>query len=254
MLYDAGLEMAQKPFSIGLRIEHPQAMINIAQYGAEFERIYGKRPEEAGLSPADYKLSCRASDGRGIYTFCMCPGGEVIAASSHEGMTVTNGMSNSARSGEGANSALLVDVRTADYPSEHPLAGLAFQEIYERKAYGLSGSYSPPVESVGDFCGADSLLAACLPDFSASGIREALPHFETKLEGFSMSKALLYGVESRSSSPVRILRSTDMQSCVKGIYPGGEGSGYAGGIVSAAVDGIKIAQIIAGDLEFTVHV
>jgi uncharacterized FAD-dependent dehydrogenase len=247
ILHGSGLEMAQKPFSMGLRIEHPQSMINSAQYGAEFNRIYGKTPEEAGLPPADYKLSCKASDGRGVYTFCMCPGGEVIAASSHEGMTVTNGMSYSARNGKRANSALLVDVRTSDYRSEHPLAGLEFQERFERLAYKLSGSYMPPKESVGDFIGPDSILVSCLPEFSVSGIREALPYFERKLEGFSMPSALLYGVESRSSSPVRILRNSFMRSGIKGLYPGGEGSGYAGGIMSAAVDGIKIAEIIAGE-------
>jgi uncharacterized FAD-dependent dehydrogenase len=244
LLYTAGLSISQKPFSIGLRIEHPQLLIDAAQYGRHFEETYGITIEEAGLPAADYKLTHRCVGGRGAYTFCMCPGGSVIGASSQRGMLVTNGMSNSARDSGFANSALLVDVRTSDFASEHPLAGVDFQEKYERKAYEIAGNYRPLGETIVDFMNSNSVLAECLPSFAVSGIRECLPVFGRKLSGFDMPSAMLYGVESRSSSPVRFFRSESATANIGGVYPGGEGAGYAGGIMSAAVDGIRIAESI----------
>jgi uncharacterized FAD-dependent dehydrogenase len=248
MLLEAGLAMERKPFSIGLRIEHPQKTVNAAQYGDGFASLYGMAPEEAGLPPAEYKLSHRCGDGRGLYTFCMCPGGRVISAASHEGMTVTNGMSGRARDGEFANSALLVDVRVDDFASGRPLAGVEFQETYERLAFEAGGGrYTPPKEATGDFLKAGSLLAACLPGFAAAGIREGLPELGKKLRGFDAPDGTLYGVETRSSSPLRIARSKELVANIGGVYPGGEGAGYAGGIMSAAIDGIKIAEkVICG--------
>lgn len=245
MLSAQGIAMEQKPFSIGLRIEHPQSLINAAQYGENFNKVYGMPPQEAGLPPAAYKLAHRCKDGRGFYTFCMCPGGSVIAAASQEGGTVTNGMSDRARGAAFANSALLADVRTEDFGSDDPLAGIAFQEHYERLAFALGGgSYKPPQETVGEFLRGRGSLAGCLPDFAAAAIREGLPVFGRKLKGFASEDARLYGVESRSSSPVRILRDAGLNASAEGVYPGGEGAGYAGGIVSAAVDGIRIAERI----------
>lgn len=258
--------MEQKPFSIGARIEHPQSMINQAQYGAGYEKY--------GLGAADYKLSWRCSDGRGVYTFCMCPGGQVIASASQEGGVVTNGMSFRDRGLENANSALLVDVRTEDFGDSHPLAGIGFQEKYERLAYEAAGkTYRAPAQRVGDFlegkpsgeatseegpgsCGKPvrpsyepgvvwTSLDHCLPPFAVKAMREALPHLGRKLPGFDLPEAVLTGVETRSSSPVRILRNSGLCCSVEGVYPGGEGAGYAGGITSAAVDGIRLAEAIA---------
>ncbi len=240
MLCEKGMEMQQKAFSIGLRIQHPQILIDRAQYG---------RPHaKAGLPPAEYKLSyhCKES-GRGVYTFCMCPGGEVIAASSAEGCTVTNGMSYHARDGEFANSALLVDVRTSDFGSDHPLAGVEFQEKYEKIAYKNSAGYRPPACSWGEFADcsdAGKRVRECLPAFAIESMLEAMPFMARRLRGFDESSAKLFAVESRSSSPVRIVRNEEFLSSVSGIYPGGEGAGYAGGIVSAAVDGIKLAEAV----------
>lgn len=234
-LNDKGVEMKQKPFSIGVRIEHPQEMINKAQFGTS------KGAELLGA--AEYKLNCRTKNGRGVYTFCMCPGGEVVMASSREGQVVTNGMSYRARDGKYANSGLLVDVRCEDFGSDHPLAGVAFQEKYERKAYEVSGGYKFPTSTFKDF--KDSKLAECLPDFAVESIIEALPILGRKLKGFDSPDSLMKGVETRSSSPVRFARGEDFNSTIKGLYPGGEGAGYAGGIVSSAVDGIKLAEVIA---------
>jgi uncharacterized FAD-dependent dehydrogenase len=237
MLYKEGVLMEQKPFSIGVRIEHPQELITEAQYGK-------CRPD--GLPPAEYKLACRNADGRGVYTFCMCPGGDVIVAASHEGCVVTNGMSFRARDGMYANSALLVDVLTSDYDSKSPLSGIEFQEKYERLAYRLGGNnYKAPKSTWKEFAaGTDNAfpVTGSLPVFAVNGIREAMPRFAQKLKGFDIPGAMVYAVESRSSSPFRILRGESFQSSIKGIYPGGEGAGYAGGIISAAVDGIKIAE------------
>ena len=242
-LHKAGLAMEQKPFSIGVRIEHPQQRIDQSQYGKNANK---------NLPPAEYKLSHRCKDGRGVYTFCMCPGGEVIIASSQEGGVVTNGMSNRTRSGKYANSAVLVDVKTSDFESEHPLAGIAFQEKYETIAYQKAGEqYKAPQATWSEFeRGAASALPVIesLPDFAVNGIKEAMPYFARRLKNFDDPGARLYAVESRSSSPVRINRDEHFQSNIMGIYPGGEGAGYAGGIMSAAVDGIKIAEEIIKDV------
>lgn len=239
MLNKKGIDMAQKPFSMGVRIEHPQKMIDKAQYGRSYEE----------LGAADYKLSHRCENGRGVYTFCMCPGGEVIVASSQKGGVVTNGMSYHARNSKYANSALLVDVRTSDFGSEHPLAGVEFQEKYERKAFVEGGSnYTAPKSSWKDFVDKNkkgNKVRKCLPEFVVEAMVEALPFLGRRLRGFDSPNAILTAVEARSSSPVRILRDECFESSVKGVYPAGEGAGYAGGITSAAVDGIKIAEKIA---------
>lgn len=234
MLFENGVEMSQKPFSIGVRIQHPQKIINIAQYGSE------KAAEIIG--PAEYKLNCRTSGGRGVYTFCMCPGGEVIDSSSEKNTAVTNGMSMSGRNGKYANSGLLADVRTDDFPSKHPLAGFDFQRKYERLAYVMGGG-SLPQSCFGDFArNEEDPVRKSLPVFAADAIIEAMPVFGKKLKGFDREDAKMTAVESRSSSPVRIERDESGQSCIRGLFPSGEGAGYAGGIVSAAVDGIKTAE------------
>lgn len=266
-LDESGVIMEQKPFSVGVRIEHPQTMINAAQYGAA--GAAGK------LGAADYKLSHHCKNGRGVYTFCMCPGGYVIAAASREGGVVTNGMSYHDRGSELANSALLVDVRTEDFPNALPLAGIEFQEKYERMAFSAGGSsYRAPAQRLKDFMntacrteGAEEHvetafdfhpsveptyrpgitwtdLESCLPGFAVEAMREAIPVFGKKLKGFDMGEAVMTGVETRSSSPVRIKRDQSLMSNVEGLYPAGEGAGYAGGIMSAAVDGIRIAEEI----------
>lgn len=255
LLYDSGISMVQKQFSIGVRIEHKQAMINRAQYGKDWETLE--------LGAADYKLSHKCSNGRGVYTFCMCPGGHVIASSSQKGTVVTNGMSYHDRGAENANSGLLVDVTTDDFGSDYPLAGVEFQEKYEKLAFEAGGgNYNAPAQKIGDFMNDkrgnfDKVtptykpgvkwveLSECLPAFATEALKEAIPALGKKLRGFDNKEAVLTGVETRSSSPVRILRNEDFESSIKGIYPGGEGAGYAGGIVSAAVDGIKIAEAIA---------
>lgn len=275
MLHAHGVRMEAKPFSVGVRIEHPQTVINDAQYGADANDSEGR------LGAAAYKLSHHCSDGRGIYTFCMCPGGVVVGAASEEGGVVTNGMSYFARDGENANSALLVDVRPEDCGADdpaNPLAGIDFQERLERAAYELGGGgYIAPVQTLYDFMdtGAGAKhekalqrkeggtvrptyrpgvryadLAECLPAFITDAMREALPHMAARLKGFDMDEAVLTGVETRSSSPVRIPRERDTMQSVNtaGLYPGGEGAGYAGGIMSAAVDGIKLAERIIEEL------
>lgn len=239
MLHEKGFPMEQKPFSIGVRIEHPQRLIDSAQYGD---------PSLAEiLGAADYKLNHRCENGRGVYTFCMCPGGYVINASSEEGAAVTNGMSNSSRDSGTANSGLLVDVRTSDFPTKHPLAGVELQRKYERLAYENGGGRLP-VTSYGEFRSDESdKVRRSLPDFAAEAVIEAMPYLGRKLSGFDSDEAVMTGVETRSSSPVRIIRGEDMQTSVSGVYPAGEGPGYAGGIMSAAVDGIKAAErVIAG--------
>ena len=251
-LQTLGVPMQAKPFAIGVRIEHPQAMVDRAQYGS----IAGT----AGLPPADYKLNVPTPDGRGAYTFCMCPGGQVINASSEEGHLNVNGMSAHARGGENANAALLIDVTPADYGSGDPLAGVALQRRIESAAYRVSGSYRAPCQRVGDFLThtpsvcfggvrpsyrpgvAAGDIAACLPPFITDNLRFALPKLGQRLRGFDSPDALLTAPETRSSSPVRLLRDERRQSAVAGLYPLGEGAGYAGGIVSAAVDGLKAAM------------
>ena len=234
MLQAAGIDMEQKPFSIGVRIEHPQAMINKAQYKkARFAKILGA---------ADYKLSWHCKNGRGVYTFCMCPGGEVIVASSEEGEVVTNGMSYNARDGKCANSALLVSVNTSDFDSDDPLAGVEFQRKYERLAYEKSGGYRAPETKWKDFKGSD--VEDCLPGFASAALIEAMPKLGRKLKGFDSPDAVMRAVETRSSSPVRMPRNEKLMSNIEGLYPGGEGAGHAGGIVSSAVDGIRIAEAV----------
>lgn len=240
MLLDSGIWMEQKPFSIGVRIEHPQEMIDAVQYG--------DASLAESLGHADYKLSYRCENGRGVYTFCMCPGGQVIDASSEPGMAVTNGMSFSRRNGKYANSGLLVDVRKEDMPSRHPLAGVEFQRKYERLAYRQGGG-TLPVTSYGAFRrDVEDPVRNSLPVFAAEAIVEAMPHLGRKLKGFDRDDAAFTAVETRSSSPVRIRRDHRLQSSIGGIYPAGEGAGYAGGIMSAAVDGIKSAERIISDI------
>ena len=254
MLYALGVPMIAKPFSIGARVEHPQALVNAAQYG----RFAG----HPALGAADYRLSEHLKNGRGVYTFCMCPGGEVIAAASEAGGVVTNGMSRFARDGENANAALLVDVQPADFGGEGPLAGVAFQRRWERAAFlAGGGDYRAPAQRMEDFLSGRASarlgsvrasyapgvtpadLRACLPAFAVESMREACAIFGRRLCGYDAPDAVLTGVETRSSSPVRIPRGEDGQSVgLAGLYPCGEGAGYAGGILSSAVDGVKQAE------------
>lgn len=236
MLYNKGVEMCQKPFSMGVRVEHLQEIIDKAQYG-----------NTKGLPPADYKLSYHCKNGRGVYTFCMCPGGEVVMASSESNTVVTNGMSNRNRDSGIANSALLCEVKTTDFPSEHPLAGIEFQEKYEHLAYENSKGYNFPMATWKEFQAEDpasQTLLDSLPDFVRESFLEAMPALGKKLRGFDSDDTVMKGVETRSSSPVRFTRDREYQGNLMGIYPGGEGAGYAGGIMSAACDGIKIAERI----------
>ena len=256
MLHKRGITLEAKPFSIGFRIEHPQSLIDSARYG--------KNAGNTLLGAADYKLVYHASNGRSVYSFCMCPGGTVVAATSEPGRVVTNGMSQYSRSERNANSGIVVDITPADYPG-HPLAGIEFQRHWEARAFELGGrNYQAPGQLVGDFlAGKPSTefgsvqpsytpgvhladLGSALPDYAIAAIREALPAFDKQIKGFSMHDAVLTGVETRTSSPVRIKRNEDFQSLnTRGLYPAGEGAGYAGGILSAAVDGIKVAEAVA---------
>lgn len=255
MLLSAGIPMEAKPFAIGVRIEHPQALISQAQFGPAWEK----------LPAADYKLACHLPNGRSAFTFCVCPGGQVVAAASEPGGLVTNGMSRRARAGETINGGFLVGVSPADFGGTGPLAGAAFQRRWEEAAFALGGGgFRAPVQMVGDFLAeraSRSLgaivptyrpgvtpadLSNCLPEEVASTLRGALPLLDRKLRGFAAPEAVLTGVETRSSSPVRILRGEDFHSAVRGLYPCGEGAGYAGGITSAAVDGIRVAEAVAG--------
>ena len=254
MLLEAGVPMEQKPFAIGVRIEHPQSAVSLAQFGPAWEK----------LPAADYKLACHLPNGRSAFTFCICPGGQVVAAASEEGRLVTNGMSHRARDGKNINGGFLVGVGPADFGSDHPLAGVAFQRHWEEAAFQLGGrNYHAPAQTVKDFLARQASktlgtveptyrpgvtptdLDRCLPDYVTDTLRGALPIFDRKLHGFAAPNSLLTGVETRSSSPVRILRGEDYQSTVRGLYPCGEGAGYAGGITSAAVDGIRVAEAVA---------
>ncbi|MCP1288933.1 NAD(P)/FAD-dependent oxidoreductase [Chromobacterium sp. S0633] len=256
MLHGHGVYMEAKPFSVGFRIEHPQTLIDKARWGK-----YAGHPL---LGAADYKLVHHAGNGRAVYSFCMCPGGQVVAATSEEGRVVTNGMSQYSRAERNANSGLVVSIGPDDYPGD-PLAGIAFQRELESRAYVLGGgTYEAPAQLVGDFlAGKPSTqvgsvppsyqpgvhwtdLAAALPDYCIAAMREALPEFGKKIRGYDMHDAVLTGVETRTSSPLRITRGEDCQSLnVRGLYPAGEGAGYAGGILSAGVDGIKVAEAVA---------
>ena len=250
MLLDASVPMEPKPFSMGVRIEHPQSLINEAQYGAD----------NPVLPPADYKLVCHL-DKKTVYTFCMCPGGHVVAAASEEGGVVTNGMSNADRDGENANAALLVTVNPEEFPFEGPLGGMYWQRQIEQAAYAVGG-YRAPAQLVGDFLkGIPSIGPGCvrpsyrpgvswcdlhqvLPAEFTTALKEGIIGLEHRLKGFSHPEAVLTAPETRSSSPVRIIRGEDRQSTLKGLYPTGEGAGYAGGIMSAAIDGILTAEAI----------
>lgn len=260
-LRDAGLHMERKPFAVGVRIEHLQSDIDAAQYG----RAAG----HPALGPADYKLAVHNPDGRGVYTFCMCPGGTVVAAASEHGGVCVNGMSDSARSGTNANSALLASVEPSDLPGADVFEGVRLQQRIEAAAFDLGrgaacADYCAPAQTVGDFMAGKSGsksakvapsyprgvtwadLGKCLPGFVVDSIREALPALGRKLKGFDDSEAVLTGVEARSSSPVRMVRDRAcMQSIsMPGVYPAGEGAGYAGGITSAAVDGLRVAEAV----------
>ncbi|MBT9591176.1 MAG: NAD(P)/FAD-dependent oxidoreductase [Thiobacillus sp.] len=256
MLHARGVFMEAKPFSIGFRIEHPQSLIDQARLGPNAGNPL--------LGAADYKLVHHAKNGRSVYSFCMCPGGTVVAAASEPNRVVTNGMSQYSRNERNANAGIVVGITPADYPGG-PLAGIELQRKLESHAFELGGgNYEAPVQLVGDFlAGTPSTqlgsvepsyqpgvrltdLASCLPDFAIEAIREALPAFDQQIKGFAMNDAVLTGVETRTSSPLRITRGEDYQSLnVKGLYPAGEGAGYAGGILSAGVDGIRVAEAVA---------
>lgn len=257
MLYDFGLPMERKNFAIGVRIEHSQEKISRAQFGESWDK----------LPAADYKLACHLPSGRSAFTFCVCPGGQVVAAASDYGQVVTNGMSLRARDSSNINGGFLVGVSPEDFGGDDPLAGVRFQEQWERAAWEKGGgNFLAPAQTVGDFLSGTPSdaprsirptyrpgvvwgdLKGTLPDYVLDTLREAIPIFDRKLRGFNDPEAVLTGVETRSSSPVRILRGEDFQSPVlRGLYPCGEGAGYAGGITSAAVDGIKVAeQVIRG--------
>ncbi len=259
-LYAAGVHVEAKPFAIGVRIEHPQGWIDKARYGSE-----ARNPL---LGPASYALAHKASNGRSVYSFCMCPGGRVVAATSEEGRVVTNGMSQYSRAEFNANSGLVVDISPErDFPG-HPLAGVELQRQLESQAYLAGGSnYCAPGQKVGDFLAGRASsalgsiapsyqpgvklgdLAECLPAFVLDAIREALPVFGRQMPGYDNADVVMTGVETRTSSPVRITRGADLQSVnTRGLYPAGEGAGYAGGILSAAVDGIKVAEALAAEL------
>ncbi|MGZ5619433.1 MAG: NAD(P)/FAD-dependent oxidoreductase [Methylobacter sp.] len=259
MLYDRGVYIEAKPFSIGFRIEHPQSLIDTCRFGSNAGHPL--------LGAADYKLVHHCSNGRSVYSFCMCPGGTVVAATSEPEHVVTNGMSQYSRNERNANSGIVVGITPDDYPG-HPLAGIDFQRRLEANAFKLGGgTYEAPGQLVGDFLAkrpSSALgtvqpsytpgvhlcdLSSALPDYAITAIREAIPAFDKKIKGFAMKDAVLTGVETRTSSPIRIKRNEHYQSMnTKGLYPAGEGAGYAGGILSAAVDGIKVAEALALDI------
>ncbi len=266
-LLERGIPMEAKPFAVGFRVEHPQKMINESQYGM---------PDPGALGAASYKVTAKASNGRGVYSFCMCPGGYVVNASSEEGRLAVNGMSYSGRDGKNANSAVIVSVTPEDYPGEGPMSGIRFQRELEEKAYKL-GNGKIPVQRYGEYrkgvsgedAGAitqeddnvevkdrDAILPQCKGAFSWADLRELLPkecrkafiegmgQFGRQIKGFDREDCILSGVESRTSSPVRILRDENYSSTIRGIYPCGEGAGYAGGITSAAMDGLRVGEEI----------
>lgn len=263
MLHRRGVFFEAKPLSIGVRIEHPQSIIDRAQYG----KFAGNKI----LGAAEYRLSHQATNGRTVYSFCMCPGGTVVAAASEEGRLVTNGMSQYSRQERNANSGLVVSLTPADFPGdarENPLAGIAFQRHWEEQAFAAGGaSWRAPAQLVGDFLKnipstelrtatpsyrpgvTPTDLALCLPDWAVEAIREAIPVFGRQIKGYDMDDAVMTGVETRTSSPCRMTRREDRQSLsVNGLYPAGEGAGYAGGIYSAAIDGIRTAKAVAENI------
>jgi len=259
MLHGRGVYMEAKPFSVGFRIEHPQSLIDRARLGK-----YAGHPK---LGAADYKLVHHAKNGRSVYSFCMCPGGTVVAATSELHRVVTNGMSQYSRNERNANSGIVVGITPEDYPGG-PLAGIELQERLESLAYVLGGSnYEAPAQLVGDFIAGKASsalgsvepsykpgvklvdLADALPAYAIEAIREALPAFDKQIKGFAQHDAILTGIETRTSSPLRMTRDETLQSLnVKGLFPAGEGAGYAGGILSAGVDGIRVAEALARDM------
>jgi uncharacterized FAD-dependent dehydrogenase len=263
-LYRIGVRFIQKPFSIGVRIEHPQELINMAQYG--------KAAGHHRLGAADYQLFFKTG-GRTVYSFCMCPGGVVVASASEKETIVTNGMSEFARDRENANSALVVSVNPEDFDSSHPLAGIDFQRVWEKLAFKAGGrNNAAPVQKLGDFISgvrskswgrvkpsytgniSSADLNMCLPGFVTGPMKESIAFFDRRIRGFGMQDALLTGVETRTSSPVRIPRGETLEAeGIAGLYPAGEGAGYAGGIVSAAVDGIRIAEQVIKTYARPVH-
>lgn len=260
MLRERGVPMEPKPFAVGVRIEHRQRDMDLAQYK--------EAAGTPGLPPTSYKLSCHTKEGRGVFSFCVCPGGEVVAAASETDRVVTNGMSEFARDGENINGGLLVSVTPEDFPSDDALAGVSFQRALEEAAYRLGGGgYRAPAQRVGDFLahrastGAGRVVPTylpsvrwcdlhdCLPPFVCEALEEGLPMLGRKLRGFDAPDAVLTAVETRSSSPVRIVRESESyQSALRGLYPCGEGAGYAGGIMSAAADGLRVAEKILEEL------
>jgi len=260
MLHEQGVFIEAKPFSIGFRVEHPQALIDRARFGPNAGNEL--------LGAADYKLVHHCKNGRTAYSFCMCPGGQVVAATSEEGRVVTNGMSQYSRAERNANAALVVNVNPEDFPGDYktnPLAGIDFQRQWESAAFFAGGgTYAAPAQRVGDFlAGRPSTalgevdpsyqpgvhmtdLSTCVPPYVIEALREAIPAFDQQIRGFAMADAVLTGVETRTSSPIRITRNAECQSLnTHGLFPAGEGAGYAGGILSAAVDGIKVAEQVA---------
>jgi hypothetical protein len=257
MLHHRGVHIEPKPFSIGFRIEHPQHLIDVCRLG--------KHAGNPVLGAADYKLVHHCQNGRDVYSFCMCPGGQVVAASSEEGRVVTNGMSHYSRNERNANAGIVVGITPADLGSDHPLAGIALQRRLEEQAFELGGkNYNAPAQLVGDFLagrpstGPGSVipsytpgvtwtdLSTALPDYAIAAICEAIPAFEKSLKGFAMNDAVLTGVETRTSAPIRITRDENFESTnTKGLFPAGEGAGFAGGIISAAVDGMKVSEAVA---------
>jgi len=265
MLYERGVYIEAKPFSVGFRIEHPQSLIDRCRFGPNAGNKI--------LGAADYKLVHHASNGRSVYSFCMCPGGTVVAATSEPNRIVTNGMSQYSRNERNANSAIVVGITPEDYPG-NPLAGIPFQRELESRAYVLGGSnYNAPGQLVGDFIAGRAStefgtvqpsykpgvtlgdLSSALPDYAIAAIREALPAFDKQIRGFAMRDAVLTGVETRTSSPIRIKRNDDdLQSLnTRGLFPAGEGAGYAGGILSAGVDGIRVAEAVALSITKKAH-
>ena len=260
MLHEAGVYIEAKPFAIGFRVEHPQTLVDHARFGPNAGNEI--------LGAADYKLVHHCQNGRAAYSFCMCPGGQVVAATSEPGRVVTNGMSQYSRAERNANSALVVNIDPEDFPGDfrkNPLIGMDFQRHWESAAFVAGGGdYSAPAQKIGDFlAGRPSTaqgnvepsyqpgvhwtdLSGCVPAYVTEALREAIPAFDRQIKGFAMADAVLTGVETRTSSPIRIKRGPDFQSInMRGLYPAGEGAGYAGGILSAGVDGIKVAEAVA---------
>ena len=258
-LLEKGMNMTAKAFAMGVRVEHPREMINQSQYGDDYERH--------DLPTASYKLTYHAQNGRSVYSFCMCPGGFVVNASSEEGHLTVNGMSNHDRMGSNSNSAIIVSVTPDDFGNNSPLAGVEFQRKWEEKAF-QAGNGKIPVQLLEDFrknrisqeygeilpnSKGETIFAnirECLPEEVSEAICEGMEYFQRKIQGFNRNDTVLSGIEARTSSPVRMERSKDYQSNIRGLYPCGEGAGYAGGITSAAMDGIKVAEALVNSVKY----